>query len=72
MAGDGAGAVNADVGAGVAVGDVVGAVGAVSSARAGTALPMRPKDSRAAHKSRAGEGKVKGFSSGIRAFQPAK
>jgi hypothetical protein len=66
-----AGAVG-DVGAGVAVGETAGVVGAVSSAWAGTALPMRPKDSRAAHRSRAGEGKVKGFSSGIRAFQPAK
>lgn len=50
------------VGAAVAEGDGVGDAGA---ATAGTALPRRPKDSRAAHRSRAGEGKVKGFSSKI-------
>lgn len=45
----------------------VDGAGAASVATAGTALPIRPKDSNAAHRSRAGEGKVTGFSSGIRA-----
>ena len=52
--------------AGVVVAEVEGA-GAASVATAGTALPIRPMDSIAAHRSRAGEGKVTGFSSGIRA-----
>ncbi|MDN4611060.1 hypothetical protein [Arthrobacter burdickii] len=81
-AGDAAGAGDA-LGAGAALGAVAGAgavegtvgaaveegtgAGTASLATAGTALPRRPKDSRAAHSSRAGEGKVTGFSSRIRA-----
>ncbi|MEB2620530.1 hypothetical protein SOP84_19550, partial [Kocuria rosea] len=42
--------------------------GASFIATAGTALPMRLMDSKAAHRSRAGEGKVTGFSSRIRAL----
>lgn len=44
-----------------------GAAGTASFAMAGTAPPRSPKDRRAAHRSRAGEGKVTGFSSRIRA-----
>ncbi|WP_152916045.1 hypothetical protein [Arthrobacter sp. RIT-PI-e] len=59
-----------DEGDGVGDDDVVadGVGGGVTVfATAGTALPMRPTDSNAAQRRRAGEGRFTGFSSRIRA-----
>lgn len=66
LAVEGAGAVGGAVGVAVVDGDGDGVV-TVLVATAGTAVLRSPKDSRAAHRSRTGEGKVTGFSSRIRA-----